>query len=59
FVLHATSFTTQTSITVTCFTSILLALSFMLAGTRKAGQLGVPHRFAEDEACAPESADSL
>jgi amino acid transporter len=49
FVLHPTSFVTQTSITVACFAAIVLAVIFTVIGIRRTGRLGRPHGFIEDE----------
>ena len=49
FVLNATSFTLQTSITVACVAAILLAVVFTVIGIRRSGGLGRPHGFIEDE----------
>jgi amino acid transporter len=49
FVLHPTSFVTQTSITVACFACIVLAVIFTVIGIRRTGRLGRPHGFIEDE----------
>jgi hypothetical protein len=49
FVLHPTSFVTETSITVACFACIVLAVVFTVIGIRRTGRLGRPHGFIEDE----------
>ena len=49
FVLNATSFTLQTSITVACVAAIVLAVVFTVIGIRRSGRLGRPHGFIEDE----------
>jgi amino acid transporter len=49
FVLNATSFTTETSITVACFSAVALAVVFTVIGIRRTGRLGRPHGFVEDE----------
>ena len=55
FVLNATSFTTQTSITVACFAAIVLAVVFtVLASAGRA--LDRPHGFIEDEPAVIEAA---
>jgi amino acid transporter len=49
FVLNATSFVTQTSITVACVACVLLAVVFTVIGIRRTGRLGRPKGFIEDE----------
>ena len=49
FVLHPTSFVTETSITVACFAAIVLAVVFTVIGIRRTGRLSRPHGFIEDE----------
>jgi amino acid transporter len=49
FVLNATSFTLQTSITVACVSAVALAVVFTVIGIRRSGRLGRPHGFIEDE----------
>jgi amino acid transporter len=49
FVLNATSFTTQTSISVACFAAVVLAAVFTVLGIRRTGRLSRPHGFIEDE----------
>ncbi len=49
FVLNATSFTTQTSITVACVACLVLAVVFTVIGIRRTGRLGRPKGFIEDE----------
>ena len=56
FVLNATSFTTQTSISVACFAAIVLAVVFTVLGIRKTGRLDRPHGFIEDEPAVIEAA---
>ena len=56
FVLNATSFTTQTSITVACFAAIVLAVVFTVLGIRRTGRLDRPHGFIEDEPAVIEAA---
>ena len=56
FVLNATSFTTQTSISVVCFAAIVLAVVFTVLGIRKTGRLDRPHGFIEDEPAVIEAA---
>ena len=56
FVLNATSFTTQTSISVACFAAIILAVVFTVLGIRKTGRLDRPHGFIEDEPAVIEAA---
>ncbi len=49
FVLNATSFATQTSISVACFAAVALAVVFTVLGIRRTGRLTRPHGFVEDE----------
>ena len=56
FVLNATSFTTQTSISVACFAAIVLAVVFTVLGIRRTGLLDRPHGFIEDEPAVIEAA---
>jgi amino acid transporter len=49
FVLHATSFVFQTSISVACLAAVLLAVAFTVIGIRRTGRLGRPQGFIEDE----------
>ena len=56
FVLNATSFTTQTSISVACFAAIILAVVFTVLGIRRTGRLDRPHGFIEDEPAVIEAA---
>ena len=56
FVLNATSFTTQTSISVACFAAIVLAVVFTVLGIRRTGRLDRPHGFIEDEPAVIEAA---
>ena len=49
FVLHPTSFTLQTSITVACFAAIVFAVVLTVVGIKRTGRLGRPHGFVEDE----------
>src|SRR6516164_5042289 len=49
FVLNATSFTLQTSITVACVAAVALAVVFTVIGIRRTGRLSRPHGFIEDE----------
>jgi amino acid transporter len=49
FVLNATSFKLQTSISVACFAAVALAVVFTVLGVRKTGRLGRPRGFVEDE----------
>jgi amino acid transporter len=56
FVLNATSFTTQTSISVACFAAVILAVVFTVLGIRRTGRLDRPHGFIEDEPAVIEAA---
>ena len=56
FVLHPTSFVTQTSITVACATALVLAVVFTVLGIRHTGRLTRPHGFIEDEPAVAEAA---
>ena len=56
FVLHPTSFVTQTSITVACATALVLAVVFTVLGIRRTGRLTRPHGFIEDEPAVVEAA---
>src|SRR5215475_6204185 len=56
FVLHPTSFVTQTSITVACVAALLLAVVFTVLGIRRTGRLTRPHGFVEDEPAVAEAA---
>src|SRR5215471_11362373 len=56
FVLHPTSFVTQTSITVACVAALLLAVVFTVLGIRRTGRLTRPHGFIEDEPAVAEAA---
>jgi hypothetical protein len=56
FVLHPTSFVTQTSITVACATALVLAVVFTVLGIRRTGRLTRPHGFIEDEPAVAEAA---
>ncbi|HEY2639103.1 MAG TPA: APC family permease [Streptosporangiaceae bacterium] len=49
FVLNATSFKLQTSISVACFAAVALAVVFTVLGISKTGRLGRPRGFIEDE----------
>ena len=49
FVLNATSFVTQTSISVACGLAVLLAVVFTVIGIRRTGRLGQPQGFTETE----------
>ena len=57
FVLHPTSFVTQTSITVVCFAALVLAVVFTILGIRRTGRLTRPHGFVEDEPAVLEAAE--
>jgi amino acid transporter len=57
FVLHPTSFVTQTSITVACVICLLLAVVFTVLGIRRTGRLTRPHGFVEDEPAVLEAAE--
>jgi amino acid transporter len=56
FVLNATSFVTQTSITIACFAALVLAVVFTVLGIRRTGRLSRPHGFVEDEPAVLETA---
>jgi len=56
FVLHPTSFVTQTSITVACAAALVLAVIFTVLGIRRTGRLTRPHGFVEDEPAVLEAA---
>jgi amino acid transporter len=56
FVLHPTSFVTQTSITVACAAALVLAVVFTVLGIRHTGRLTRPHGFIEDEPAVAEAA---
>lgn len=56
FVLNATSFVLQTSISVACFAAVLLAVVFTVIGIRHTGRLGRPQGFIEDEPAVVEAA---
>jgi amino acid transporter len=56
FVLHPTSFVTQTSITVACVAALILAVVFTVLGIRRTGRLTRPHGFVEDEPAVLEAA---
>lgn len=49
FVLNATSFQLQTSISVACGLAVLLAVVFTVLGIRRTGRLGKPQGFTETE----------
>jgi amino acid transporter len=49
FVLNATSFQLQTSISVACGLAVLLAVVFTVLGIRRTGRLGRPHSFVESD----------
>ena len=49
FVLNATSFQTQTSISVACGLAVVLAVVFTVLGIRRTGRLGQPQGFTETE----------
>jgi amino acid transporter len=49
FVLNATSFQLQTSISVACGLAVLLAVVFTVLGIRRTGRLGQPQGFTETE----------
>ena len=49
FVLNATSFKLQTSISVACLACVVLAVVFTVLGIRRTGRLGRPKGFIEDE----------
>jgi amino acid transporter len=57
FVLHPTSFVTQTSITVACVVCLILAVVFTVLGIRRTGRLTRPHGFVEDEPAVLEAAE--
>src|SRR3984893_13800531 len=56
FVLNATSFTLQTSISVACFAAIVLAVVLTVLGIRRTGKLARPQGFVEDEPAVLEAA---
>ena len=56
FILHPTSFVTQTSITVACVAALVLAVVFTVLGIRRTGRLTRPHGFVEDEPAVLEAA---
>jgi amino acid transporter len=55
FVLNATSFRLQTSISVACGLAVLLAVVFTVMGIRRTGRLGQPRAFVESEPDAGEA----
>jgi amino acid transporter len=55
FVLNATSFQLQTSISVACGLAVLLAVVFTVIGIRRTGRLGRPHSFIEDDPAVEEA----
>jgi amino acid transporter len=55
FVLNATSFQLQTSISVACGLAVVLAIVFTVIGIRRTGRLGKPQAFVEADA-APDEA---
>jgi amino acid transporter len=57
FVLHPTSFVTETSITVACGAAVVLAVVFTVLGIRRTGRLTRPHGFVEDEPAVLEAAE--
>jgi amino acid transporter len=50
FVLNATSFVLQTSISVACGSAVVLAVVFTVIGIRRTGRLGQPQAFVEGDA---------
>jgi amino acid transporter len=58
FVLNATSFQLQTSISVACGLAVLLAVVFTVIGIRRTGRLGKPQGFTETEQQPDEAVPS-